>query len=190
MSSGVLAGKRIAILAASGVEQVELVRPREAVRAAGADTVLLSVADGTRDGRIQAMNSDIEPADTFAVDALVGEVSVDDFDGLILPGGTVNPDTLRRDDEAVAFVRDFVTAGKPLGAICHAPWTLIEAGVVRGRTLTSWPSIRTDLRNAGAVVVDEETVTDDGLVTSRSPDDLPAFCAKIIEEFARDRHRM
>ncbi|MFK0222981.1 type 1 glutamine amidotransferase domain-containing protein [Streptomyces vinaceus] len=189
MGSGDLAGKKIAILAAGGVEQVELVQPRDAVRAAGAETVLLSVQGGVKDGRIQAMNSDIEPADTFAVDALVGDVSVDDFHALILPGGVVNPDKLRQDKDAVAFVRSFVTSGKPVGAICHAPWTLIEAGVVEGRTLTSWPSIRTDLRNAGATVVDEETVTDDGLVTSRNPDDLPAFCARIIEEFAEGRHK-
>ncbi|MEU6313301.1 type 1 glutamine amidotransferase domain-containing protein [Streptomyces sp. NPDC047014] len=188
MSSGTLAGKKIAILAASGVEQVELVQPRDAVRAAGAETVLVSVEGGSQDGRIQAMNSDIELADTFPVDALIGSVSAEDFHALILPGGAVNPDTLRQDEDAVAFVRAFVTSGKPVGAICHAPWTLIEADVVRGRTLTSYPSIRTDLRNAGATVVDEETVTDNGLVTSRSPDDLPAFCAKIVEEFAEGRH--
>ncbi|MFH8574003.1 type 1 glutamine amidotransferase domain-containing protein [Streptomyces sp. NPDC017993] len=189
MSGESLAGKKIAILAASGVEQVELVQPRDAVRAAGADTAIISVPSGVEDGRIQAMNSDIVPADTFQIDALVSAVSVDDFDALILPGGTINPDKLRQDDEAVAFVRACVTSGKPVGAICHGPWTLIEAGVVRGRTLTSWPSLRTDLRNAGATVVDEEVVTDNGLVTSRNPDDLPAFCAKIIEEFAEGRHQ-
>ncbi|MFF2198749.1 type 1 glutamine amidotransferase domain-containing protein, partial [Streptomyces sp. NPDC058157] len=136
---------------------------------------------------VQAMRSDIEPADRFPVDAMVGDVSVDDFDALILPGGAVNPDKLRQDEKAVAFVRAFVTSGKPVAAICHAPWTLIEADVVRGRTLTSWPSLRTDLRNAGATVVDQEVVSDNGLVTSRSPDDLPAFCDKIIEEMAAGR---
>ncbi|MFJ3235929.1 type 1 glutamine amidotransferase domain-containing protein [Streptomyces sp. NPDC086787] len=188
-SSTSLTGKKIAILAATGVEQVELIRPRDAVREAGADTVLVSVEDGMHDGRIQAMNGDIEPADTFSVDRMVGDVSVDDFDALILPGGAVNPDKLRQDERAVAFVRAFVTSGKPVGAICHAPWTLIEADVVRGRTVTSWPSLRTDLRNAGATVVDEEVVTDNGLVTSRKPDDLPAFCAKIVEEFTEGPHR-
>jgi protease I len=179
-----LSGKKIAILAADGVEQVELEKPREAVQEAGGETELLSIAEG----EIQAMNHDIEPGDTFPVDKLVGDASVDDYAGLILPGGTINPDNLRADENATNFVREFFKAGKPVGAICHGPWTLIDAGVAEGRTLTSYPSIRTDLRNAGATVVDEEVVTDEGLVTSRNPDDLPAFCAKIVEEFAEGVH--
>jgi protease I len=179
-----LSGRRVAILAADGVEQVELEKPRDAVQQAGAEVTLLSI----HDGEIQAMNGDINQGDLFGVDAVVGSVSADDFDALILPGGTVNPDKLRIDQDAVAFVRAFVESGKPVGSICHGPWTLAEADVIRGRTLTSYPSIRTDLRNAGAEVVDEEVVTDQGLVTSRNPDDLPAFCDKIVEEFAEGRH--
>ncbi|GAA5049887.1 type 1 glutamine amidotransferase domain-containing protein [Nocardia callitridis] len=179
-----LQGKRVAILAADGVEQVELVDPRDAVRDAGAETKLLSL----RTGEIQAMNQDVEKGDTFPVDSVVSDVSPADFDALILPGGTTNPDKLRLDSGAVQFVRDFFATGKPVGVICHGPWTLVEADVVRGRTLTSYPSIRTDIRNAGGNVVDEEVVTDKGLVSSRNPDDLPAFCAKIVEEFAEGKH--
>jgi len=179
-----LQGRKVALLAADGVEQVELTEPRRAVEEAGATTELLSISTG----EIQAMNGDIDKADRFTVDRAVGDVSPDDFDALILPGGTMNPDNLRGDEGAVSFVRDFFKTGKPVGVICHGPWTLIEAGVAEGRTLTSFPSIRTDLRNAGAHVVDEEVVTDQGLVSSRSPDDLPAFCAKIVEEFAEGRH--
>ena len=179
-----LAGRRIAILATDGVERVELDEPRRAVLDAGATVDLLSV----HDGEITARNHDVEDAGTIAVDRLVGEVSVDDYDGLILPGGVGNPDKLRTDAAAVAFVRDFATSGKPIGVICHGPWTMIEADVVRGRRMTSFPSVRTDLRNAGAEVVDEEVVTDNGLVSSRKPDDLPAFCAKIVEEFAEGKH--
>jgi protease I len=179
--AGELNDKRVAILAADGVERVELEQPREALDQAGAHTELLSL----RDGSIQARNNDLEDAGTFDVDALVRSASVDDYDGLLLPGGTVNPDKLRVDDAAVAFVRDFMASGKPVASICHGPWTLLEAGVLSGRTVTSFPSIRTDLRNAGAHVVDEEVARDGNLVTSRSPDDLPAFCTAMVELFAR-----
>jgi len=179
-----LQGKKVAILAAEGVEQVELVEPRKAVSEAGAECELLSI----KSGEIQAFNHDVNPADSFPVDRTVSEASVDDYDALILPGGTTNPDHLRMDENAVRFVRDFVKAGKPVGVICHGPWTLIEADVVRGRRITSYPSVRTDLHNAGAEVVDEEVVTDHGLVSSRSPRDLKAFCKKIVEEFAEGKH--
>jgi protease I len=179
-----LTGKKVAILAADGVERVELEEPRRAVTAAGGRVELLSI----HDGEIAARDHDLEEAGTFPVDKRVADVAVDDYDALLLPGGTVNPDKLRMDADAVAFVRAFYNSGKPIGAICHGPWTLLEAGVLAGRTVTSYQSIRTDLRNAGAKVVDEEVVTDDGLVTSRSPDDLPAFCAKIVEEIAEGRH--
>jgi protease I len=181
-----LSGRRVAILAADGVERVELERPRQALHSAGASTDVLSL----HDGRIQARDHDLEAAGTFDVDGLVRLASQDDYDALLLPGGTVNPDKLRMDPAAVQFVRDFVTSGKPVAAICHGPWTLIEADVVRGRTLTSWPSIRTDLRNAGATVVDEEVARDGNIVTSRSPDDLPAFCTTIVEFFAQGRQPM
>jgi protease I len=179
-----LNGKKIAIIATDGVEQVELVKPREAVQDAGASTELLSV----HSGEIQAMNSDIEPADTFPVDKEIGDASPDDYDGLILPGGTVNADRLRMDKNVISFVQKFFADAKPVGVICHGPWTLVEADLVRGRTLTSYPSLRTDIRNAGGDVVDKEVVVDEGLVSSRNPDDLPAFCAKIIEEFAEGKH--
>src|SRR5215218_769287 len=161
-----LPGTRVAILAADGVERVELEQPRDALRQAGAQTDLLSV----HDREIQARNHDLEPAGTIPVDGLVADAAVEDYDALLLPGGTINPDKLRRDKAAVAFVRDFVSSGKPVAAICHGPWTLVEAGVVSGRTLTSYQSIRTDLRNAGAKVVDQEVAIDGNLLTSRSPD--------------------
>jgi protease I len=174
-----LQGKKVAILAADGVEKVELEQPRAALRDEGAEVQLLSL----KAGEIEARNHDLEPAGKFDVDRAVSDVSVDEFDALVLPGGTVNPDKLRLDDSAVSFVRDFVNSGKLVAAICHGPWTLVEAGVVAGRRLTSYPSIRTDLRNAGARVVDEEVVVDRNLVTSRSPADLPAFCSTIVQQF-------
>jgi protease I len=176
-----LQGQRIAILAADGVERVELEQPRGALRAAGAQTDVVSI----HPGEIQARERDLEPAATIAVDRLVSDASVGDYDALLLPGGTVNPDQLRMNADAVSFVKAFVGAGKPVAAICHGPWTLVEADVVRGRRMTSWPSIRTDLRNAGADVVDEEVVVDGQFTTSRSPADLAAFCPAIVEQFAR-----
>lgn len=175
--SDLLQGKRIAILAADGVEKVEYDKPREAVESAGATAELLSLESGA----IAAKNSDLDDAGEIAVERLVADASVDDYDALILPGGTVNPDKLRMDETAVAFVRDFANSNKPVAAICHGPWTLVEADVVGGRTLTSYPSIRTDLRNAGATVVDEEVVVDGNFISSRSPDDLAAFCDTIVE---------
>ena len=181
-----LKGKTIAIIATDGVEQVELTEPRKAVENAGGTTVLLSLETG----EIQAMNSDMEPADTFSVDKAISDVSPDQYDGLILPGGTVNADRLRMADDVVSFVQSFFKSGKPAGVICHGPWTLVEADLVRDRTLTSFPSLQTDIRNAGGKWVDEEVVVDEGLVTSRNPDDLPAFCAKIVEEFAEGKHEV
>jgi protease I len=181
-----LKGKRIAIIATNGVEQVELEQPRAAVTDAGAEADLLS----PQEGEIQAMNHDLEPADKFTVDRPVSQASPDDYDGLVLPGGTVNADKLRLEDEVLSFVTAMFEAGKPVGVICHGPWTLVEADLVRGRTLTSYPSLQTDIRNAGGEWVDEEVVVDKGLVTSRKPDDLPAFCAKIVEEFAEGKHQV
>ena len=181
-----LKGKKIAIIAADGVERVELEQPRDAVQDAGAVIELISLEAG----EIQAMDNDLEPARKFPVDKAIGDASVDDYDGLIMPGGVANPDNLRQSDEVIAFVQAFFQTGKPVGVICHGPWTLVEADLVRGRTLTSFPSIRTDIRNAGGNVVDEEVVVDQGLVSSRDPDDLPAFCAKIVEEFAEGKHKV
>jgi protease I len=180
-----LNGKKIAILAADGVEQVEYEKPKQAVEEAGASTELLSLTEG----EIQAMNGDVDKGDTFKVDKTVADASPEDYDGLILPGGVANPDHLRMDEDVISFVQQIFKAGKPVGVICHGPWTLVEADLVRGRTLTSWPSLRTDIRNAGGNVVDEEVVVDNGLVSSRNPDDLPAFFAKIVEEFAEGRHQ-
>ncbi|EHN75056.1 type 1 glutamine amidotransferase domain-containing protein [Streptomyces coelicoflavus] len=176
---------RIAFLTApEGVEQVELTEPWKAAKDAGHEPVLVS----TRSGKVQGFDH-LDKADTFPVDEVVGDASADSFGGLVLPGGVANPDFLRTDEKAVAFVRDFFTQGRPVAAICHAPWTLVEADVVRGRTLTSWPSLRTDLRNAGATWVDEQVKVCDGgsnvLVTSRKPDDLEAFCATYLAEFAK-----
>ena len=176
-----LQGKKVGILAADGVERIELDQPRGALHSAGAQTDLLSI----HPGEIRAMQFDINPAGTFPVDRLITDASIDDYDALLLPGGTVNPDHLRMNRDAVRFVKDFVAAGKPVAAICHGPWTLVEADVVRGRKMTSWPSIRTDLRNAGAEVLDQEVVIDGQFTTSRSPMDLPAFCAAIVEQFAK-----
>jgi len=179
-----LKGKKIAFLTANeGVEEVELTEPRKAVEGAGAKTELLA----PEAGEVQAFNH-LDKAETYSVDKVVGDASADEYDGLVLPGGVANPDNLRTHPEAVSFVRDFFSAGKPVGVICHGPWTLIEAGVVDGRKLTSWPSLQTDLRNAGAEWVDEEVVVDNGLVTSRKPDDLEAFNAKIVEEFEEGKH--
>jgi protease I len=181
--AGKLDGSRVAILATDGVERVELEQPRDALQREGARTEVLSL----HYGEIKARDHDLEDAGTFPVDGLVSQASTGDYDALLLPGGTVNPDKLRMDRAAVAFVRDFVDLGKPVAAICHGPWTLVEAGVVRDRTLTSYPSVRTDLRNAGAHVVDREVAQDGNITTSRSPDDLPAFCAAIVDAFAGSR---
>ncbi len=176
-------GKRIAFLATDGVERVELVEPWKAVEDAGGEPSLISLERGS----IRSFDH-LDPSEEFAVDAPVADADAASFDGLVLPGGVANPDFLRADEDVQRFVRAFFEAGKPVAAICHGPWTLIDAGVVEGRTVTSWPTLRTDLVNAGADWVDEEVHVDSGLVTSRNPDDLPAFCAKMIEEFAEGRH--
>jgi protease I len=179
-----LSGKRVAILVAmEGIEQVELVEPRKALEDAGAAVELLS----TETGEAQAFNH-LDKADRFPIDRAVRDASADDYDGLMLPGGVANPDNLRMHADAVAFVRAFFDAGKPVAAICHAPWMLVEADVVRGRTVTSWPSLQTDIRNAGGTWVDEQVRVENGLVTSRKPDDIPAFNDKMIEEFAEGPH--
>jgi protease I len=178
-----LNGKKIAFLAADMVEQVELTEPWQALDQAGAELELVSI----KDGEIQGFNH-YDKATTFKVDKTVEEANATEYDALVLPGGVGNPDNLRQDENAVHFVREFFEQGKPVGAICHAPWTLVEAGVVRGRTLTSFPSLQTDIRNAGGKWVDEEVHVDSGLVTSRKPDDLPAFNKKLIEEIAEGRH--
>jgi protease I len=178
-----LKGKRIAFIAADGVEQVELTEPWKAVEQADGEPELLSI----KQGEIQGMNH-LDKGDTFAVDALVSDADPTDYDGLVLPGGVANPDFLRMNEDAVRWIRNFFEQGKPVGVICHGPWTLVEADLVRGRTLTSWPSLRTDIRNAGGTWVDEECVVDRGLVTSRKPEDLPAFGAKIVEEFGEGVH--
>ena len=178
-----LSGKRVAVVAADMVEQVELTEPWEALEKAGAKPELISIEPG----EIQGFNH-FDKADTFKVDRTIDEVDADDYDALLLPGGVGNPDILRMNEKVVRFIREFFEQGKPVAAICHGPWTLVEADVVRGRRLTSWPSIKTDIRNAGGEWVDEQVVVDRGLVTSRKPDDLPAFNAKMLEEFAEGRH--
>ena len=180
-----LQGRRVAILLAPvGTEQVEFTETKKAVEKAGASVDVV----GIETGEAQTMNSDVNPGETFTVEKSFSEVSPEDYDALIVPGGTVGADKLRGSGEAVAFVRSFFEAAKPVGVICHGPWTLVEADVVKGRTLTSYPSLQTDIRNAGGEWVDEEVVTDQGLVTSRNPDDLPAFCSKLVEEIAEGKH--
>jgi protease I len=184
LMAGKLDGKTVAILVANeGIEQVELTEPRKALQDAGATVHLLA----PEAGEAQAFNH-LDKADTFPVDRVVGEADAGAYDALMLPGGVANPDNLRTHAEAVRFIRAFFDAGRPVAAICHAPWTLIEADVVRGRTVTSWPSLQTDIRNAGGTWVDERVVVDEGLVTSRKPDDLEAFNAKMVEEFCEGRH--
>ena len=175
---GPLAGRKVAVLATDGVEQVELVEPMKALRAAGAEVHLVSIDAG----EIQGLNH-LEKGDRFPVDRTLADATAAEYAGLVLPGGVANPDTLRTNEKAVAFARAFVEADKPVGAICHAPWLLVEAGVLKGRTVTSWPSLQTDIRNAGADWVDQEVAVDQRLITSRRPDDLPAFCDKLVSSF-------
>jgi protease I len=179
-----LDGRRVAILATDGVEEVEYTEPRQAVEKAGAEVELISL----KPGRIQAVQH-MDKTNTYPVERVIDEADPADYDALLLPGGVANPDLLRMDPRAVAFVRSFVDAGKPVGAICHGPWMLVEADVVRGRTVSSWPSLRTDIHNAGGTWVDEPVHTENGLVTSRKPADLPEFCAQVVEEFAEGRHQ-
>jgi protease I len=174
---------KVAFLAADMVEQVELTEPWKAVEQEGWDAELVSIQPGT----IQAAQH-FDKGDRFPVDRVVGDVDANDYDALVVPGGVANPDLLRTVPDAVAFVRDFFEQGKPMAVICHGPWMLVEADVARGRRVTSWPSLRTDLRNAGAEWEDSPVVVDEGLVTSRKPDDLPQFCAKLVEEFREGRH--
>jgi protease I len=178
-----LDGKKVAILVANFFEQVEMTKPRAALEEAGAEVTIVSPDSG----KIQGMNHE-EKGDKFDVDIELSEARAEEFDGLMIPGGTMNPDTLRSTPEALEFVKHFFREGKPVAAICHAPWVLADAGVIRGRKLTSWPAIQTDIRNAGGNWVNEEVVVDNGLVTSRKPDDIPAFNRKMIEEFAEGRH--
>ncbi|HEY1238219.1 MAG TPA: type 1 glutamine amidotransferase domain-containing protein [Solirubrobacterales bacterium] len=179
-----LQGKRIAFLMANeGVEQVEYFEPREAVEKAGAEVDVIS----TESGQVQGFEH-LDKSETWAVDKTTSEAKASDYDGVVIPGGVANPDRLRTDNDAVRFLRELFAAGKPAGVICHGPWMLVEADLVDGREVTSWPSLQTDIRNAGGNWVDEEVVVDSGLVTSRKPDDLPAFNSKIVEEFAEGVH--
>jgi protease I len=177
---GKLSRRKVAVLATDGVEQVELTEPVKALRAEGAEVIVISPKTGT----IQGYNHH-DKGDKIPVDVQLAQARAANFDALVLPGGVINPDALRVESKAVAFVREFVDANKPIGAICHGPWTLIEAGTVKGRTMTSWPSLQTDLRNAGATWVDQPVVVDHSLVTSRKPDDLPGFCAKLVDLVAK-----
>lgn len=179
-----LQSKKVAILVTDGFEQAELAQPKQALEAAGAQTHIIS----PKSDRVQGWNH-FDKADFFPVDVALEQANASDYDALLLPGGVANPDQLRTNSKAVQFVKSFFDAGKPVAAICHGPWTLIEAGVVKGRTITSWPSLKTDLQNAGANWVDQEVVVDNGLVTSRNPQDIPAFNKKAIEEFAEGQHR-
>jgi protease I len=181
-----LEGKKIAFLVAQeGVEEVELTEPWEAVERAGAQPELIA----PERGEVQAFKH-LDKGSTFQVDRTLGEAHPDEYEGVVLPGGVANPDQLRTDERAIRFLRELFSEGKPVGVICHGPWTLVEADLVRDRRITSWPSLQTDIRNAGGQWVDEEVVVDEGLVSSRKPDDLPAFCSKIVEEFAEGRHRV
>ena len=180
---GALDGKKVAFLATDGVEQIELTEPWRAVEEAGATPELVSL----KTGEIQGFNH-LDKADMFRVDRVVAAADAGEYDALVLPGGVANPDALRVDEDAVGFVTGFFEEGKPVAVICHGPWTLVEGDLVRGRTLTSWPSLKTDIVNAGGEWVDEEVHVDGGLVTSRKPDDLPAFCATLVEEFAAGPH--
>jgi protease I len=179
----VLNGMKVAILVADGFEQVEMAEPRKALDEAGAETLIVSPAKG----QVQAWKH-FDKADKFSVDVPLEKADAASFDALLLPGGVANPDQLRQLPQAVAFVRAFFDSGKPVAVICHGPWTLVEADVVRGRTITSWPSLKTDLKNAGAEWVDREVVVDDGLISSRKPDDIPAFNRRMIEEFSKGRN--
>lgn len=171
-------------IAPRGTEEVEFTEPKDAVEDAGANVDVV----GAETGEVQTVNNDLEEGGSYEVERTFSEASADEYDALLIPGGAVGADTLRADQDAVQFVRDVFDAGKPIGVICHGPWTLVEADVVEGRTVTSYPSLQSDIRNAGGEWVDEEVVVDEGLVTSRNPDDLPAFCDKVVEEFEEGRH--
>ncbi|OKI60518.1 type 1 glutamine amidotransferase domain-containing protein [Micromonospora sp. CB01531] len=180
-----LRGKRVAFLAADGVEEIEYTQSRAAAEQAGAEAQLISI----KSGEIQSMNHDINPANRYRVDRTVNQANPADYDALVLPGGAVNPDRLRMNQAAMNFVKAFFQQNKPVAAICHGPWSLVETGMVKGRTVTSYPSLHTDIVNAGGNWVDQQVQVDNGLVTSRAPGDLPAFCDKMVEEFAEGTHR-